>query len=194
MGTGVGGGIIIDGKSIWVIGNGGSASTAEHLEIDMMYIKHDTVEKVKVTALTSNSAVITAIANDKGYDVLVFDTPIDSHFINHMEQKLEKTQIKRVDSENVNKLIEKDENKELINEKYPELNEESEYLDERRLMMQEWSNYLDKLQNKTSTEKKMFMPDRFIEAQCHSCGAEGQYGEKCIYCNASSSEFQKYLF
>jgi len=60
---------IINGKSIWVIGNGGSASTAEHLEIDMMYIKHDTVEKkVKVTALTSNSAVITAIANDKGYE------------------------------------------------------------------------------------------------------------------------------
>lgn len=53
-------------------------------------------------------------ANDKGYDVLVFDTQIDSHFINHMEQKLEKTQIKRVDSENVNKLIEKDENKELV--------------------------------------------------------------------------------
>jgi molecular chaperone HtpG len=53
-------------------------------------------------------------ANDKGYDVLVFDTQIDSHFINHMEQKLEKTQIKRVDSENVNKLIEKEENKELV--------------------------------------------------------------------------------
>jgi len=53
-------------------------------------------------------------ANAKGYDVLVFDTQIDSHFINHMEQKLEKTQIKRVDSENVDKLIDKDENKELV--------------------------------------------------------------------------------
>lgn len=60
---------IINGKSIWVIGNGGSASTAEHFEIDMMYIKQDLVEKkVKVTALTSNSAAITAIANDKGYE------------------------------------------------------------------------------------------------------------------------------
>ena len=53
-------------------------------------------------------------ARDKGYDVLKFDSPIDSHFINHMEMKLEKTQIKRVDSENVDKLIDKDEKKELV--------------------------------------------------------------------------------
>ena len=38
-------GKIINEKSIWVIGNGGSASTAEHFEIDMMYIKQDTLEK-----------------------------------------------------------------------------------------------------------------------------------------------------
>jgi len=68
---------IISEKSIWVIGNGGSASTAEHFEIDMMYIKQDSVEKkVKVTALTANSAVITAIANDKGYEH-VFSTQLE---------------------------------------------------------------------------------------------------------------------
>jgi len=68
---------IINGKSIWVIGNGGSASTAEHFEIDMMCIKQDLQEKkVKVTALTSNSAVITAIANDKGYEH-VFSTQLE---------------------------------------------------------------------------------------------------------------------
>lgn len=55
-----------------------------------------------------------AAATDKGYDVLVFDTPIDSHFINHMEMKLEKTQIKRVDADNVDKLVDKDEKKELV--------------------------------------------------------------------------------
>ena len=38
-------GKIISEKSIWVIGNGGSASTAEHFEIDMMHIKQDSVEK-----------------------------------------------------------------------------------------------------------------------------------------------------
>ena len=70
-------GKIINEKSIWVIGNGGSASTAEHFEIDMMYIKQDTLEKkVKVTALTSNSAVITAIANDKGYEH-IFSTQLE---------------------------------------------------------------------------------------------------------------------
>src|SRR5690606_41424982 len=37
-------------------------------------------------------------ANKKGYDVLVMDSPIDSHFINQLEQKLEKTSLKRVDS------------------------------------------------------------------------------------------------
>lgn len=53
-------------------------------------------------------------AIDKGYDVLVFDTSIDSHFINHMETKLENTQIKRVDADNVDKLVDKDEKRELI--------------------------------------------------------------------------------
>ncbi len=44
----------------------------------------------------------------KGYDVLVLDSPIDSHFINSLEQKLEKVNIKRVDADTVDKLIEKD--------------------------------------------------------------------------------------
>lgn len=48
-------------------------------------------------------------ANKKDYDVLVLDSPIDNHFINQLEQKLEKTTIKRVDSGVADKLIEKDE-------------------------------------------------------------------------------------
>ena len=48
-------------------------------------------------------------AKKKGYDVLVLDGPIDSHFINHMEQKLEKVSLKRVDAEIVDKLIDKGE-------------------------------------------------------------------------------------
>lgn len=53
-------------------------------------------------------------ANKKNYDVLVLDSPIDNHFINQLEQKLEKTTIKRVDSSVANKLIEKDENNEHV--------------------------------------------------------------------------------
>ncbi|MCW5911382.1 MAG: molecular chaperone HtpG [Cyclobacteriaceae bacterium] len=48
-------------------------------------------------------------AKGRGYDVLVLDGILDSHFINHLEQKLEKTQLKRVDSETIDKLIAKEE-------------------------------------------------------------------------------------
>lgn len=48
-------------------------------------------------------------ANKKDYDVLLMDTPIDSHFINQLEQKLEKTSLKRVDADVVDKLIKKEE-------------------------------------------------------------------------------------
>ncbi len=48
-------------------------------------------------------------ANKKDYDVLVFNSIIDNHFINQLEQKLEKTQLKRVDADIVDKLILKEE-------------------------------------------------------------------------------------
>jgi molecular chaperone HtpG len=47
-------------------------------------------------------------ANKKDYDVLVMDSPIDSHFIQHLESKEEKTQLKRVDADVAEKLIQKD--------------------------------------------------------------------------------------
>ncbi|MCX2741915.1 molecular chaperone HtpG [Pontibacter anaerobius] len=53
-------------------------------------------------------------AENRGYDVLKLDTVIDSHFIGMLEQKLEKTTLKRVDSETIDKLIEKDEAKESV--------------------------------------------------------------------------------
>ncbi len=48
-------------------------------------------------------------AEKKGYDVLRFDSVIDNHFISQLEQKLEKTSLKRVDADVVDKLIAKDE-------------------------------------------------------------------------------------
>jgi molecular chaperone HtpG len=48
-------------------------------------------------------------ANKKGYDVLLMDSPLDNHFISHLERDLEKTQIKRVDSDVLEKLIDKGE-------------------------------------------------------------------------------------
>ncbi len=48
-------------------------------------------------------------AKNKAYDVVILDGQLDNHFINTLEQKLEGTQIKRVDSETAEKLIDKDE-------------------------------------------------------------------------------------
>ncbi|MDB5274090.1 MAG: htpG [Chitinophagaceae bacterium] len=53
-------------------------------------------------------------ARKRGYDVLVLDSAIDSHFINQLESKLEKTSLKRVDSDSIEKLIEKDEVRESV--------------------------------------------------------------------------------
>ncbi|MCM0059784.1 MAG: molecular chaperone HtpG [Algoriphagus sp.] len=78
-------------------------------------------EKVAPTQTDKNEQLIYLYATDlkkqdsfidsalnKEYDVLVLDSPIDSHFIQHMESKLDKTQLKRVDADVVEKLIQKD--------------------------------------------------------------------------------------
>ena len=47
-------------------------------------------------------------AQKRGYDVLLLDNSIDNHFINAIEYKIEKTSIKRVDADTLDKLIEKE--------------------------------------------------------------------------------------
>jgi molecular chaperone HtpG len=49
------------------------------------------------------------IAKERGYEVIVFDSPIDAHYINQLESKLENTSFVRVDSDTIDKLIKKDE-------------------------------------------------------------------------------------
>ncbi len=48
-------------------------------------------------------------ANERGYDVLMMDSPIDMHFINQLEQKFEKSGFARVDSDTIDKIIKKEE-------------------------------------------------------------------------------------
>ncbi len=48
-------------------------------------------------------------ANRRNYDVLLMNSPIDNHFMQHLEMKLEKTSFKRVDADVLDKLIEKEE-------------------------------------------------------------------------------------
>jgi molecular chaperone HtpG len=49
------------------------------------------------------------IAKDKGYDVLLMDSPLDPHFVNQLEQKLENSTFARVDADIIDRLINKDE-------------------------------------------------------------------------------------
>lgn len=52
-------------------------------------------------------------AKEKGYDVLLMDGQLDSHFIGLLESKLEKSQFVRVDSDVISNLIKKDSKKEV---------------------------------------------------------------------------------
>ncbi|WMJ72468.1 molecular chaperone HtpG [Cytophagaceae bacterium ABcell3] len=80
--------------------------------------EHQTDKEGNVVALYSTDpgkqdAYIDS-AHKRNYDVLQFDTIIDSHFINLLERKLEKFSLKRVDSDSVEKLIEKDQKTESV--------------------------------------------------------------------------------
>lgn len=86
--------------------------------------KHFTLEeyreKVQAVQTNKDESVVFLYANDvnqqdafiasakkREYDVLVMDSPLDAHFINALESKLEKTTFKRVDSDSIDKLIDK---------------------------------------------------------------------------------------
>jgi len=49
-------------------------------------------------------------AKNRGYEVLVMDGPFDSHFVNHLESKLENVSFARVDADVIDNLIKKEEN------------------------------------------------------------------------------------
>ena len=60
---------ILRGNSTWIIGNGGSAGTAEHFETDLHFIKQrEKIKFVGAQALSSNSSLLTAIGNDIGFE------------------------------------------------------------------------------------------------------------------------------
>ncbi|QRR01576.1 molecular chaperone HtpG [Dyadobacter sandarakinus] len=69
--------------------------------------KNETQIWLYTTDLKKQDAFVQS-AKKRSYDVLELGTVIDSHFINALEQKLEKVSIKRVDADTLDKLIEKD--------------------------------------------------------------------------------------
>jgi molecular chaperone HtpG len=75
--------------------------------------KNDSVIWLYTNDLQKQDGFI-ASARKRGYEVLLFDTVIDSHFINQLEYKLEKTSLKRVDADTFDKLIDKGINNESV--------------------------------------------------------------------------------
>lgn len=69
--------------------------------------KHDKTIYLYTTNKEEQYAYISE-AKEKGYDVLVMDGYLDMHFINKMEEKIKDYRFVRVDSNIVDKLIEKD--------------------------------------------------------------------------------------
>lgn len=56
-------------KQVFIFGNGGSAGNAIHLANDFLYgISKEMGNALKIHALPANTAVITCLANDEGYD------------------------------------------------------------------------------------------------------------------------------
>jgi len=78
--------------------------------------KHDTTVYLYTVDAEHQHAYVQA-ANKRNYDVLVMNSPIDNHFMQHLEMKLEKVSFKRVDADVLDKLIQKkDESKHPLTE------------------------------------------------------------------------------
>lgn len=57
-----------NGGTIWLIGNGGSASTSSHFATDLSRCTNSKGEPIKGLSLCDNSSLITAIGNDFGFE------------------------------------------------------------------------------------------------------------------------------
>ena len=116
-------------------------------------------------------------AKAKGYDVLLMDSPLESHFINLLEQKIEKTRFVRVDSDTVEKLIPHDDS---IPEKLSK--EEKEKLQpiiEGEIDKQKFTVQLESLEESDApmqVTQSEFMR-RYREMAQTSGGGMGFYGE-----------------
>lgn len=58
-----------NGNTLYVVGNGGSAATASHIQADFrFFVRYFTDFRPKVVALTDNVPMMTAISNDNSYE------------------------------------------------------------------------------------------------------------------------------
>ncbi len=66
-----------DGHSLYLMGNGGSAADAQHISGELVGRFKKDRKALPVLALTTDTSVLTAIANDYGYD-LCFEKQIEA--------------------------------------------------------------------------------------------------------------------
>lgn len=72
-----------DCKSVYIVGNGGSAATASHFACDLLKIIEDhSKPRFKAHSLVDNNSVITALGNDIGYENIFWDQ-INAHLNPH---------------------------------------------------------------------------------------------------------------
>lgn len=58
-----------DGKQVFILGNGGSSSTASHMAADLAKNTiAPNMKRFRIFSLSDNAAIMTALANDLGYD------------------------------------------------------------------------------------------------------------------------------
>ena len=69
-----------NGKTLWFCGNGGSAATASHMQVDFGYfVRYFSKRRPRVRALTDCTPIMTAIGNDNNYDE-VFTEQMQDNF------------------------------------------------------------------------------------------------------------------
>jgi len=68
----------VSGRQVFIMGNGGSASTATHFVCDLAKnTRRDELPHFRVIGLTDNMAMFSAYANDEGYE-RVFEAQLDN--------------------------------------------------------------------------------------------------------------------
>lgn len=75
--------------------------------------KNDRVVILYTNDAAANAGLI-ASAQEKSYDVLLFDQMIDNHFIQQVESKFDKVSFSRIDADTLDQLIQKDETVESV--------------------------------------------------------------------------------
>ncbi len=63
-----------DDKQVFVIGNGGSSSTASHMAADLAKNTiGPNMKRFKIATLSENASIVTALANDLGYENVFYE-------------------------------------------------------------------------------------------------------------------------